>query len=132
MVSLIRIDHVQITAPRAREREARHFYGSVLGLRELVRPRTLPASSLAFALGEATELHVVLEENPFRPPLGDHFAIAVDDLAPMKRRLADHGFGYTPAPEQDGQQRMFVQDPFGNQLEFLAPAAGRSRRWGGA
>ena len=127
MVSLIRIDHVQITAPRAREREARQFYGSVLGLRELERPRTLPASGLSFALGEATELHVVLEENPFRPPLGDHFAIAVDDLAPMKRRLSDHGFGYTPAPERGGQQRMFVHDPFGNQIEFMAPAAGRGR-----
>src|SRR3972149_1927067 len=67
-MSLLRIDHVQITAPRAREREARHFYVNVLGLRELERPRTIPASGLWFALDEMTELHVVLVEDPFRPP----------------------------------------------------------------
>src|SRR3970282_2939269 len=84
-MSLLRIDHVQITAPRAREREARHFYVNVLGLRELERPRTIPASGLLFALGAATELHVVLVENPFRPPLGDHLPVVGDALESIKR-----------------------------------------------
>ena len=123
MMSLLRIDHVQITAPRAREREARHFYVNVLGLRELVRPRTLPASGLWFALDEMTELHVVLVEDPFRPPLGDHFAVAVDDLEAVKRRLADHYVGYNPSPVRGGYERIFVKDPFGNRIEFLALVA---------
>ena len=127
---LVRIDHVQITAPRAREREARHFYANVLGLRELGRPRALPASGISFALGEATELHVVLAETPFRPPLGDHFAVAVDDLEAVKRRLVDHGIGYNHGPAQGGYDRIFVQDPFGNRIEFLAAAAGGVPRWG--
>src|SRR3990172_4528759 len=80
MMSLLRIDHVQITAPRAREREARHFYVNVLGLRELGRPRTIPASGLWFALDEMNERHVLLAEGPFRPPLGVHFAVVADDL----------------------------------------------------
>ena len=122
MMSLLRIDHVQITAPRAREQEARHFYVNVLGLRELVRPRTLPASGLWFALDEMTELHVVLVEDPFRPPLGDHFAVAVDDLEAVKRRLADHYVGYNPSPVRSGYERIFVKDPFGNRIEFLALA----------
>jgi len=122
-MSLLRVDHVQVTAPRAREREARHFYAGVLGLRELERPRTIPVSALSFALDEATELHVVLEENPFRPPLGDHFAVAVADLEPVKRRLADHDVGYNPSPVRAGYERIFVRDPFGNRIEFLAPVA---------
>jgi catechol 2,3-dioxygenase-like lactoylglutathione lyase family enzyme len=121
-MSLLRIDHVQITAPRAREREARHFYVNVLGLRELERPRTIPASGLWFALDEMTELHVVLVEDPFRPPLSDHFAVVADDLEAVKRRLADHNVRYNPSPVQAGYERIFVQDPFGNRIEFLAPA----------
>jgi len=131
-MTLLRIDHVQITAPRTREREARHFYGNVLGLRELERPRTLPSSSLSFALGEATELHVVLVESPFRPPLSDHFAVAADDLEAMKRRLAEHSVSYNPMPWQGGYERIFVQDPFGNRIEFMARAAGSPPGWGGA
>ena len=123
MMSLLRIDHVQITAPRAREREAHHFYVNVLGLRELERPRTIPTSVLSFALDEVTELHVVLVENPFRPPLGDHFAMAVDDLESVKRRLAENNVSYSPSPVRAGYERVFVQDPFGNRIEFLALAA---------
>src|SRR3990170_1752175 len=121
-MSLLRIDHVQITAPRAREREAHLFYVNVLGLRELERPRTIPTSVLSFALDEVTELHIVLVENPFRPPLSDHFAMAVDDLESVKRRLADSNVSYSPSPVRAGYERVFVQDPFGNRIEFLAPA----------
>ena len=122
-MSLLRIDHVQITAPRAREREARQFYVNVLGLRELERPRTIPAGGLWFALGEATELHVVLADDPFRPPLGDHFAVAVDDLESVKRRLTDNSVSYSPSPVRAGYERVFMRDPFGNRIEFLAPVA---------
>src|SRR3990172_4156194 len=122
MMSLLRIDHVQITAPRAREREARHFYTNVLGLRELERTRTIPTGALAFALDEVTELHVVLVENPFRPPLGDHFAVVVDDLESIKRRLADNSVSPNPPPVRAGSERVFARDPFGNRIEFLAAA----------
>jgi catechol 2,3-dioxygenase-like lactoylglutathione lyase family enzyme len=122
-MSHLRIDHVQITAPRAREREARHFYTSVLGLRELESARTMPTSALSFALDDVTELHVVLVENPFRPPLGDHFALVVMDLEAVKRRLADNNVSYNPSPVRAGYERVFVQDPFGNRIEFLALTA---------
>ena len=121
-MSLLRIDHVQITAPRAREREARHFYGNVLGLRELVRTRTIPTSALSFALGAATELHVVLVDDPLKPLLSDHFAIVVDDLESIKRRLADNSASYNPSPVRAGYERVFVRDPFGNRIEFLVAA----------
>src|SRR3990172_7318671 len=113
-MSLLRIDHVQITAPRAREREARHFYGNVLGLRELVRTRTIPPSALSFARGGAMELHVVLVDDPLKPPLGDHFAIVVDDLESIKRRLADNSASYNPSPLRAGYERGFARDPVGH------------------
>ena len=113
-MSLLRIDHVQITAPRDREREARHFYGTVLGLRELEQRKTIiPSAVLRFAFDESTQVHVVLVENPFRPPLNDHLAVVVDDLDAVKKRLTDHNVGYT------GHERITAQDPFGNKIEFL-------------
>ena len=119
-MSYLRIDHVQITVPRTREREARHFYGTVLGLRELQRQATVPMAGLRFAFGEATRLHVVLMENPFRPPLNDHFAVIVDDLDGLKERLAEHSVGY------DGHDRILVRDPFGNKMEFVSGGNGSS------
>src|SRR3989304_8834061 len=97
-MSLLRIDPVQITAPRAREGGARPFSVTVLGRRELGRPRTIPTSGLWFALDEMTELHVVLVEDPFRPPLNDHFAVVVDDLGAVKRRAAAHHNRHNPPP----------------------------------
>ena len=126
-MNLLRIDHVQITVPWAREREARHFYGTILALRELQRLEAVPAAAvLAFAFGQSTELHVVLVENPFRPPLSDHLAVVVDDMAAVKRRLAEHHISYHPSPVRDGYERIFIQDPFGNKIEFLGGSAGGS------
>ncbi len=113
-MGLLRIDHVQITAPRNREPEARHFYGVVLGLREIERSQTIPSPVLWFALDESTQVHVNLVEDPFRPPLNDHFAVVVDDLDAVKKQLTDHGVGYT------GHERIIAQDPFGNKIEFFA------------
>jgi len=119
---ILSIDHVQVTAPRAREKEARHFYGNVLGLKEIERPQTtIPATGLWYAFEEAHQLHIVFSENPLKPPAGDHYAVTVDDLEAVKRQLADHEVPYEPSPVQAGYARMFVQDPFGNRIEFIAP-----------
>ncbi len=115
-MTILGIDHVQITVPRDRETEVRHFYETVLELPAVTGPRTIPAAVLCFALDEATQLHVVLEDNPFRPPLNDHFAVAVEDVDAVKRRLTDHNVGYT------GREHIFVQDPFGNRIEILKAA----------
>jgi catechol 2,3-dioxygenase-like lactoylglutathione lyase family enzyme len=123
-MNLLRIDHVQITVPWAREREARHFYGTVLGLRELERDDALHSAILCYAFGQSTQLHIVLVESPFRPPVSDHFAIVVDDMAAMKKRLAEHSVCYNPSPIRDGYQRLFIQDPFGNKMELIGGSDG--------
>ncbi len=118
---LLRIDHVQVTAPRDREKEAHHFYADVLGLKEVARPQTLGSSGLWYAFEEAHELHIVFGAEVPRLPAGVHFAIMVDDLEDVKRQLADHEVPYEPSPVQAGYARIFVNDPFGNRIEFLAP-----------
>lgn len=119
---LLHIDHVQITVPKDREQEARHFYGKVLGLQELERPSTIPAPGLWYAFAEGTQLHIILAENPFKPPLSDHFAVVADEMDVVNARLAEHHIPYQPSPVQEGFDRIFIKDPFGNHLEVMAPA----------
>ncbi len=119
-MSLMRIDHVQITAPRHRRDEVRHFYGRVLGLTELDGPRIFPPAGLWFAFQDSAQLHVMLVENPFRPPVGDHVAVVVGDMKRLMRRLGRFGIDCRPSPGRNGYDHVFVQDPFGNRLELLA------------
>lgn len=53
MVTYIQgIDHVQVAAPTGCEREARQFYGEVLGLEEIPKPKELKSvAGVGFGAG---------------------------------------------------------------------------------
>src|SRR6185312_10641634 len=100
-----RIDHVQVAAPAGGEGAARAFYGDLLGLAELPKPQ---------------QLHVGIEED-FAPARKAHPALAVPragDLSALAAKLEAAGRDVS----WDGP-RFYVEDPFGNRLELLAPHA---------
>jgi catechol 2,3-dioxygenase-like lactoylglutathione lyase family enzyme len=118
------LHHVQVAAPPGCEEAARTFYGGLLGLPEIDKPRLLAArGGCWFALG-AAELHIGVEE-PFRPAAKAHPAFlvesagALDDLASS---LAAAGVEVRWADEAEipGQRRCHVADPWGNRLELIA------------
>ena len=115
---IARVDHVQVAAPPGGEGAARAFYGELLGLPELPKPERLrPRGGVWFAVGEQ-QLHVGIEE-PFAPARKAHPALAVPragDLSALAARLEAAGRAVT----WDGP-RFYVDDPFGNRLELLAP-----------
>ena len=115
-----RIDHVQVAAPPGGEGAARAFYGDLLGLRELIKPERLRArGGVWFAVGEH-QLHIGIEES-FAPARKAHPALAVPragDLSALAAKLEAAGRTIT----WDGP-RFYVEDPFGNRLELLAPHA---------
>ncbi|HEX6621022.1 MAG TPA: GNAT family N-acetyltransferase [Solirubrobacteraceae bacterium] len=115
-----RIDHVQVAAPPGGEGAARAFYGDLLGLAELPKPERLRArGGVWFAVGEQ-QLHVGIEE-AFAPARKAHPALAVPragDLSALAAKLEAAGRKVT----WDGP-RFYVEDPFGNRLELLAPHA---------
>jgi ribosomal protein S18 acetylase RimI-like enzyme len=117
---IARLDHVQVAAPAGGEDVARAFYGELLGLPELVKPERLrPRGGVWFAVGDQ-QLHVGIEE-PFAPARKAHPALALpraSDLRALAARLqaAGHAIAF------DGP-RFYVEDPFGNRLELLAPHA---------
>jgi GNAT superfamily N-acetyltransferase len=117
---IARLDHVQVAAPAGGEDAARAFYGELLGLLELPKPERLRArGGVWFAVGDQ-QLHVGIEE-PFAPARKAHPALGVPratDLSALAARLQDAG--HTVA--WDGP-RFYVEDPFGNRLELLAPHA---------
>ncbi len=105
--------------------EARRFYGEVLSLAELERPREIAAKfRSAWYLIGSSELHVV--ENPeFQPldsPLAPHIAVATSDFRALTAQIADRGgeFTFGPGPGPDGILRAVIEDPTGNVLEITA------------
>jgi GNAT superfamily N-acetyltransferase len=117
---ITRIDHVQVAAPAGGEGAARAFYGDLLGLHELPKPERLMArGGVWFAVGEQ-QLHVGIEES-FAPARKAHPALAVPragDLSALAAKLEAAG----RAIAWDGP-RFYVEDPFGNRVELLAPHA---------
>ena len=112
------IHHVSINVPDPEA--ALRFYVDVLGL----TPR---ADRPDFGIGGAwldaggQQVHLIEGETP--PAMGQHFAIAVDDLDAVVAELRGKGlevsdpFGIGPG------RQAFTQDPAGNVVELNQPPA---------
>ena len=97
---------------------ARDFYVRVLGLTE--RPDR-PDFSFDGAWLDAGDQQVHLIEADVLPPLGQHFALAVNNLDAAVADLRALGVPVTdPVPVGLGRQA-FVSDPAGNRVELQEP-----------
>lgn len=120
--AVIGLQHVQVTAPRTREAEAKAFYGGVLGLPETPKPAVLAARGGAwYQLGEQ-QLHLGLEDE-FTPTRKGHPAFLVRDLAAVRARLEAAGAPVKVDAQIPGYERFETRDPFGNRLEFMQRGA---------
>ncbi len=127
-MTLLAIDHVQLSMPAEGEAAARAFYGEVLGLDEVPKPAALAGrGGVWFATG-AIAVHLGVEQN-FRPAVRAHPAFVVADLASLRDRLAASGAVITDDDSGLAVDRCYVADPFGNRIELVDAAdAGFSRR----
>jgi catechol 2,3-dioxygenase-like lactoylglutathione lyase family enzyme len=111
-------DHVQLAAPKGCEKDARAFFSDVLGFKEIEKPASLGNRGGCWFQCGTQEIHVGVEE-PFVPAKKAHPAIVVENL----EALRDHLNASTIAVKEDkpinGRNRFFVNDPFGNRIEFL-------------
>jgi catechol 2,3-dioxygenase-like lactoylglutathione lyase family enzyme len=116
------IDHVQIAAPKGCEAEARDFFGGLLGLEEIEKPKRLRArGGCWFRLGRS-QLHVGVEEN-FRPATKAHPAFAAKDVDALFANLSGAGVACSWDETLDGVRRFYANDPWGNRLEFTQPTS---------
>ena len=111
------LDHIQMAMPQGSEEVARAFWTSLLGLKEIEKPKALqPQGGVWFVLG-AGALHLGVEE-PFRPAKKAHPCLTVKDLDSIAERLTEEGRPVEWSAPLNGRRRFFTEDPFGNRLEF--------------
>jgi catechol 2,3-dioxygenase-like lactoylglutathione lyase family enzyme len=112
------IDHVQLSMPAGEEALARLFYGGVLGLQEVRKPRPLARRGGVWFVGPGLAVHLGVEDR-FVPARRAHIAIVVRDIDHARARLTLHD---VPIEEDDtglDVRRCYIRDPFGNRLELV-------------
>lgn len=112
------VDHVQIAMPKGSEDRARGFYGEVLGMKEIPKPRALAGRGGCWFAAGAAQVHLGVEEN-FRPAKKAHPALLVEGLDEILAKCRAAGLPTKPDAEIDGRRRVHVFDPFGNRLELM-------------
>lgn len=115
---ITRLDHVQLAMPPGGEEQAREFYGRILHLRELAKPEPLRAKGGCWFAGDGVELHLGVQAD-FMPATKAHPGLRVADLAEARAELAAAGIAITADDSGVGVRRFYVNDPFGNRLEFM-------------
>ena len=118
-MQFVALDHVQLCMPDGQEEQARAFYCGVLGMTELPKPADGAAGfgGCWFVAG-SVHLHLGPEE-PFRPALRAHPAIAVDGLDALRARLEAAGLEVKDGKPIPGRRRFFSTDCFGNRMEWV-------------
>ena len=109
------IDHVSVLITDLER--SRRFYGGILGLREIPKPRTFTFSVLWFDLGSG-QLHLLLK------PRADavsprHFALRVADIDAARHHFRAHGVAVEETVLIPGADRFFVADPDANRIEII-------------
>jgi catechol 2,3-dioxygenase-like lactoylglutathione lyase family enzyme len=112
------IHHVQLAMPRGEEEAARDFFGRVLGMDEVPKPPVLAPRGGAWFRLDGLEIHLGVEDD-FAPARKAHPGVLTDDLAGLAARLSEAGIQITPDSNLPGFRRFYVDDCFGNRLEFL-------------
>lgn len=120
-MEVLGIDHVQLPMPPGGEAAARHFYGEVLGLREVPKPEAMRARGGLWFQAGPVQLHLGLEPD-MRPSVKMHPALVVTELSRWRAALEAAGCEWKPAEEIPGVARGHTRDPFGNRLELMEAA----------
>jgi catechol 2,3-dioxygenase-like lactoylglutathione lyase family enzyme len=119
---LIAIDHVQLAMPAGREDDAAAFYEGLLGLPQQQKPPHLAVRGGCWFGDGPVRIHLGVEPD-FRPARKAHPALLVEDLDDLVARLSAAGHEVRDEGGLDGFRQRYVDDPFGNRIELLEPAA---------
>ncbi len=117
-MKVVGLDHIQLAMPAGGEAAARQFYGSLLALQEIPKPKPLASRGGCWFKMPGADLHLGVDPN-YRPARKAHPAFLVDDLSALKSRLDQAGVSVRRDESVAGVLRFFAADPFGNRLEFI-------------
>jgi catechol 2,3-dioxygenase-like lactoylglutathione lyase family enzyme len=120
-MTILGLDHAQITIPKGTEEQARQYYCELLGLKEIEKPASLQGRG-GFWLEVGTQaVHVGTEDGVNRLATKAHLAYRVSNLTHWQERLTENGFEVIEGIPIPGFTRFESRDPFGNRLEFIQP-----------
>jgi catechol 2,3-dioxygenase-like lactoylglutathione lyase family enzyme len=128
-VPIIGVDHIQLAMPVGQESEARAFYSGVLQLSEVRKPPALALRGGVWFENGKVRVHLGADSD-FKPARRAHPGFLVLDLPRLAADLRDAGYEVIDDEPLDGYDRFFVNDPFGNRLEFLEPYPDRREQPG--
>ncbi len=112
------IDHVQLAMPVGQEHLAPSFFVELLGFVEVPKPSGLAKNGGAWFERGAVKVHLGVESD-FRPARKAHPAFLVSGIDDLARLLTNAGWPAAIDNKLPGYKRFYVDDPFGNRLEFM-------------
>ncbi|CAM3866186.1 VOC family protein [Mesobacillus zeae] len=113
-----KIDHVQLAAPAGSEDQARKFYGQILAMQEVPKPANLAKRGGVWFQCGTNQVHIGIQ-NEFSPAVKAHPAFEVENLEELQQKLTEQNISIKDDDLLEGAERFYVNDPFGNRLEFL-------------
>lgn len=117
-IRILEINHVNVTVPVASEAAAKHFYGIVLGLRQIPKPEGSQTGVGAWYDLGIIQLHLSVEDRVENPVSSRHVCYLVEDLRAAEQHLRHWGVEILPDQRPvRGWPRFYVRDPGGNLIE---------------
>jgi catechol 2,3-dioxygenase-like lactoylglutathione lyase family enzyme len=118
-MEIVGVHHVQITIPQGSEKQAKQFYCSLLGLREIEKPETLKGRGGFWLQVGDRQVHVGTEQEVERERTKAHVAYEVKGLLAWRERLEAEGYTILDGVPIAGFERFEMRDPFGNRIELI-------------
>lgn len=115
------LSHVNVTVPQSLEESTKHFYGVVMGLREVPKPAESKGRGGAWYQLGAVQLHLSRED----PAIDNHaskrhICYSVQNLVEAEQHFLDSGVVVIPdSLPIPGSPRFYVRDPGGNLIEIV-------------
>ncbi|SDO03428.1 hypothetical protein SAMN04487897_107145 [Paenibacillus sp. yr247] len=118
--SFVGIDHIQLAAPENCEDEARTFFSELLGWTEIPKPENLRKRGGVWFKCGTHQVHIGVQKD-FIPATKAHPAFHVHHLDELRNYLESNNLPviHDDARVEEGVKRFYLNDPFGNRLEFL-------------
>jgi catechol 2,3-dioxygenase-like lactoylglutathione lyase family enzyme len=124
-IGIIEVNHVNVVVPRSLEETTKHFYGSVLGLKEIPKPIESQGRGGAWYELGSVQLHLSVRADAGNSPGRGHVCYTVADVVSAAERLRAAGVEIIPDDQPiAGKPRFYVRDPGGNLIELAQGSPG--------
>lgn len=121
---VVALGHVNVTVSAEQEDEAKTFYGTALGLKQIPKPPGTRQNLGAWYELGGVQLHLSVEERVDNETSDRHVCYVVADIETAERHMRDEGTQIIPDPSPiAGVKRFYVRDPGGNLIEVTETKA---------